>query len=60
MGIIIDIFLIGLIQDIIAPVMIAIEDRTIIGVLILLSSLIIIHGDEFIGEKIVAIVNRME
>jgi hypothetical protein len=60
MGIIIDIFLIGLIQDIIAPVMIAIEDRTIIGVLILLSSLTIIHGDEFIGEKIVAIVNRME
>jgi len=53
-------FLIGLIHDISAPDIIAINDKIIIGLLIFFSSLIIIQGVEFIGEIIVAIENRIE
>jgi hypothetical protein len=52
--------LIGLIQDKIAPDIIAIDDKISIGVLILLVSSIIIHGVELFGENIVAIENRIE
>jgi hypothetical protein len=59
-GIITLLLLIGLIQDNIAPDIIAIDDKISIGVLMLLTSLIIIHGVELFGENIVAIENRME
>lgn len=53
-------FLIGLIQDIMAPEVTAIEDRISMGVLMLFVSLVIIHGVELLGDSIVAIENRME
>jgi hypothetical protein len=51
--------LIGLIQDSMAPEVTAIEDRISIGVLMLLVSLVIIHGVELFGDSIVAIENRI-
>jgi hypothetical protein len=59
-GIITDEFLIGLIHDSIAPDIIAIDDKIIMGVLIFFSSITVIHEVEFVGEKIVAMENRKE
>jgi hypothetical protein len=59
-GIITLLLLIGLIQDNIAPDITAIDDKINIGVLMLLTSFIIIHGVELFGESIVAMENRIE
>jgi len=59
-GKILMLFLIGLSHIIIAPVIVAIEESVNSGVLMFFSSLIIIHGDDWWGDRIVAVVNRVE
>jgi hypothetical protein len=59
-GIIIILFLIGLIHIMVAPVHTAIIESFTMGLLIFISSLKEIHGVEFKGDIIVDMVNRME
>jgi hypothetical protein len=53
-------FLIGFVHIMKAPILTAIKDNLIIGLMIFFLSIKFIQGALFIGEKIVDIENRME